>query len=80
MVHIYAEIDLHDLCDDELIGELESRGFGVFGPNLPSVEIDSKELIEEVVWRFKNGYIEDTIILLERLIPGLSGLSQHIRK
>lgn len=77
-VEVEVNVDLDDFSDEELSDEIVSRGFTVIKcGDLSPVEI---ELRDEIIWRFKNGYIEDAVILLERMIPELRGLSEHIRK
>lgn len=71
----YIDLDLHDLDDDELIEELESRGYKV----LMEDQEDQHPEIQEAIWRFKTGYIEDAVILLERRFPELYGLSKRIK-
>ena len=70
----YIELDLFDVDDDELIDEIESRGYMV----LLEDQEDQHPEIQEAIWRYKNGYIEDAVILLERRFPDLYGLSKRI--
>lgn len=70
----YIDLDLNDVDDDELIEEIESRGYKV----LMEDQEDQHPEIQEAIWRFKAGYIEDAVILLERRFPDLYGLSKRI--
>ena len=70
----YIELDLNEVDDDELIDEIESRGYTV----LMEDQEDQHSEIQEAIWRYKNGYIEDAVILLERRFPDLYGLSKRI--
>lgn len=71
----YIDIDLNDVDDDELIGEIESRGYKVIEEDAE----DQHPEIQEAIWRFKAGYIEDAVLLLERRFPDLYGLSKRIK-
>ena len=70
----YIELDISEIEDDELIDEIESRGYTV----LMEDQEDQHPEIKEAIWRYKNGYIEDAVILLERRFPDLYGLSKRI--
>lgn len=74
MPSIPYDDDLDDYNDDALIREIESRGWIVSKDGTPPVNI------EEVVWRYKNGYIEEALIQLERVCPELYGISKHVKK
>ena len=63
------EDDLDNFDDDDLIEELESRGYLV-----ETLDLD----IQDVMWHFKNGRKKDALILLERIYPDLYGLSKLI--
>lgn len=71
----YIDLDLDEVDDEELIEEIESRGYCV-------IHKDDKEEehpeIQEAIWRYKAGYIEDAVLLLERRFPELYGLSKRI--
>jgi hypothetical protein len=71
----YIDLDLNDVDDDELIAEIESRGYTV----LEEDQEDKDPEIQEAIWRFKTGYIEDAVFLLERRFPELYGLSKRIK-
>lgn len=68
------EDDLDDFDDDDLIEELESRGYLVEKSGYKSLDLD----IQDVMWHFKNGRKKDALILLERIYPDLYGLSKLI--
>lgn len=70
----YIDLDLDDFDDDNLIEEIESRGYKV----LMKDQEDQHPEIQEAIWRYKNGYIEDAMVLLERRFPELYGLSKRI--
>jgi hypothetical protein len=71
----YIDLDLNDVEDDDLNEELESRGYKV----LMADQEDKDPEIQEAIWRFKNGYIEDAVFHLERRFPELYGLSKRIK-
>lgn len=76
MPKVYREVDfdIDDFDDDDLIEEIESRGYKV----LMEDQEDQQPEIQEAIWRYKNGYIEDAMILLERRFPELYGISKRI--
>jgi hypothetical protein len=41
---------------------------------------DQHPEIQEMIWRFKHGYIEDAMILLERRFPEMYGISKLIKE
>ena len=71
----YVDLDLDDVDDDDLIEEIVSRGYKV----LVEDQEDEHPEIQEAIWRFKTGYIEDAVLLLERRFPDLYGLSKRIK-
>lgn len=73
MPYKYVAIYLDDFDDEDLIKELECRGFKVHEPDQEPE--DDRELAE-IFWRFKAGYIEDALTLLERKYPDLYGISK----
>jgi hypothetical protein len=81
MPTIYKEVevdyDVEDFTDDELVEEIESRGFRVLAEDEDIFADD--ETIQEAIWRYKNGYIEDTLLLIERKFPELYGLHKRIK-
>jgi hypothetical protein len=69
MASIYVDIDLFDFDTEELIEEIERRGYEV-GVDLP--------VMPDVIWRYKAGYIKDAMVELERLYPELYGISKLV--
>ena len=76
-----VDVELVDFDTDDLIEEIESRGFTVFTKNGKQEKnlISLTDEMQDVIWRFKTGYIEDAMILLERSFPELYGISKLIR-
>lgn len=69
----YAYVDLADLDDDDLITELEERGY-----KIAKSKIESD--LEDVIWHFKNNRLKEALISLERIEPELYGISNHIKE
>ena len=59
MAHMYVDIDLADVDDDELIDELEARGYQV-------VESKENELLNQIYLARRNGKPYDQV--LDKLI------------
>lgn len=74
------DAELIDFDDRELIDELEGRGWEVQKAKVPSDISDIEPDIDLVIWRYKMGYIEDAMLLLERMYPELYGLSKRIKE
>lgn len=66
----YVEIDLEDFEDEDLLDEIYSR-------NYICVE---KEKVENAMWRANSGDLQECLIILERAIPALKGLSDALDK
>lgn len=70
-----VHVELDDFDDDCLIDEIESRGWNVS----KEVSLDDDDDLTEIMWRYKNGYIEEAFTLLERKFPELHGISKYIK-
>lgn len=66
--------DLDNFDDQELIDELQDRGYLV----IDKKEKEPPQEIEDAVWHFRNGRKKDALIMLERIYPELYGLSKLI--
>lgn len=66
---VYVDVDFADLDEDDLIEELESRGFFVSKQEQDITEI-------ELDWN--RGDKKEALILLERKFPELIGISKLI--
>ena len=73
MPYVETYFDLDDVDTDELVEELQARGFIVTEKDKPTTGM------QDVIWRYTRGYIEDAMILLEREYPELYGISRKIR-
>lgn len=72
------KIDLEDFDDDDLIYELEYRGYNVNHSNEDNL-FEKDDILSEMIWRYKNGYIEDAMFLLERRFPEMHGITRRIK-
>ena len=67
MIETVVDVDLDDFTDEDLIDEVESRGYVVLGDGDP-------DLFEAARVALLQGRKEEGFILLERAIPDLKGL------
>jgi hypothetical protein len=74
----HIEIDPEDFDDDDLIDELEDRGYIVTHSNEDDL-FEKDDILSEMIWRYKNGYIEDAMLLLERRFPEMHGITRRIK-
>jgi hypothetical protein len=80
MASVYVEVDLDEFSDDELIDELNDRGYKVFQADDiddDGISFDHKELTE-VFYAWRQNRRQDAMILLERIFPGLDGVSKYM--
>jgi hypothetical protein len=71
MPNVYVDVELDDFDDKDLIRELECRGYEIAG-------IGNNPDMNDVIWRYKCGYIKDALLILERLYPELYGISKLV--
>ena len=68
---VYVDVDMNDLDEDDLIDELESRGFFVSKqeqePDITGIELD-----------WNRGAKKEALIHLERKFPELRGISNLV--
>lgn len=69
---VYTDVDLDEFDDDDLIEELENRGYTV--TKNPTVEED----FVDVEWYIERGNLKEALIHLERKMPDLKGISNLI--
>ena len=73
-VEVAVDVELDDFDEDDIIEELESRGFVVTkGP-----EKDND--LSNVAWLLTLNKTEEALIQLERLFPELEGIHRIIKK
>lgn len=68
---VYVDVDLDEFDDDELVEELEDRGYHVSKAIEPSTPTD----LEHISWLLTLDKKRDALILLERMLPELKGIS-----
>jgi hypothetical protein len=78
MAYMHVDIDLNEVDDEEMICELEDRGYTVIHSDDDDAYVEDDYLCE-MIWRYKNGYIEDAMLLLERRFPEMYGISKRIK-
>jgi hypothetical protein len=78
MAYMYVDIDLVEVDDEEMIYELEDRGYIVTHSD-DDDQYAEDGILSEMIWRYKNGYIEDAMLLLERRFPEMYGISKRIK-
>jgi hypothetical protein len=68
------DVDLDDFEDEELIDEIERRGYFV------SEEKNDPNKFQDVIDWYKRGNVKEALIQLERIIPELYGISGKIKE
>ena len=74
-VEVDIDVEADEFNDDELIEELEDRGYTVF-KNLTREEETDLSL---VAWLLDLNKTEEALIMLERMLPQLDGITQKIK-
>lgn len=72
-VDVDVDVELHDFSDDELIEELESRGY-----NIDKEDDGQDVLIQDVIDWYKRGNVKEALYQLEEKFPELYGISDKI--
>ena len=67
---VCIDVDLEDFDDDELVDELEDRGYTV----TKDPAVDTK--LVNVFWHVQRGELKEALIHLEREFPKLKGISE----
>jgi hypothetical protein len=82
MPTVYREVevdfDVSELDDEDLIEELEQRGYIV--TNDEDRLIKSNSTLTKAIDCFKRGDVNEALVYLERTIPELYGLHKYIVK
>lgn len=73
MAYVNVDVDLGDFDDDDLIQELEERGWDIpdKGSYMPSLAVDM------IDW-FRRGNAKEAMIMLERIYPEMRGISDRV--
>lgn len=74
MKEVEIDVDLDDFEDDELIDEIEVRGYTVI-KNSTDGRIDIQEVID---W-YKRGNIKEALVKLEQIFPELYNISEKVK-
>ena len=77
MAYVRVDIDLRQLDDDELIEELEDRGWDIPDKKDKS-HIINAELAKDMVDWFRRGNANEALIILERIYPEMHGISDRV--
>lgn len=72
---VYIDVDATDFDDDELVEELEDRGYTVFKNLTQQEETD----LCIVAWLLDLNKTEEALIMLERMLPQLNGITHKIK-
>ena len=80
-MYVDASDFIGDLSDEELIAELKDRGYLATKSDVPDYKPKlEKPQMQDIIWRYKNGYIEDAVYLLTQAYPELYGLEKYIKR
>lgn len=74
-VEVDIDVDAEDFDDDELIEELEDRGYTVTKNSVSTKDTD----LSNVAWLLSLNKTEEALIQLERLLPELEGIHKTIK-
>lgn len=74
MKEVEIDVDLDDFEDDELIDEIEVRGYTVI-KNTTDGHIDIQDVID---W-YKRGNIKEALFKLEQIFPELYNISEKVK-
>jgi len=77
MAYVQVDVNLRELDDDELIEELESRGWDIPDKKDKS-HIISANLAKDMIEWFRRGNAKEAMILLERIYPDMRGISDRV--
>jgi hypothetical protein len=78
-VETVVEVDLDDFEDEELVDELEARGYTV----VKSAENGDQRsaIIDDAAWRLQRGDVEDALHILARTLgPQFRDLPEIVRR
>jgi adenosine deaminase len=74
---ISVDVYLDEFDDEDLIEELEGRGYNV--NKLVDDEEEVRNLLQEVIDWYKRGDVKEALIQLERVEPELFGISEKVK-
>ena len=73
---VWVDIDLEEFDDDELVEEMEDRGYSVTKNPLQNTNYDD---LKNIAWLLTLNKTEEALIQLERLLPELRGIRDKIK-
>jgi hypothetical protein len=73
MAYVNVDVNLREFDDDELIEELEDRGW-----DIPDKGDYNPELIKDMIDWFLRGNAKEAMIVLERIYPNMRGISDRV--
>lgn len=75
---VWIDVELDEFDDDELVEEMEDRGYTV---TKDSDFVDTKDQsdIDSIVWLLSLNKTEEALIQLERMFPELKGIANKIK-
>ena len=77
MAYVNVDVNLREFDDDELIEELEDRGWDIPVKKDKSHIINANLAIDMIDW-FRRGNAKEALILLERIYPEMRGISDRV--
>jgi hypothetical protein len=78
MAYVRVDIDLRELDDDELIEELEDRGWVILDKKEKVTLIEKQDLEKDMIEWFRRGNAKEAMILLERIYPDMRGINDRV--
>lgn len=66
---VYVDVEMDEFDDDDLVDELESRGYTV------TKDPVAEACFVDIEWHVQRGELKEALILLERQVPDLKGIS-----
>lgn len=73
-----VDVELEEFDTDDLIEEIESRGYAVCDKDEKKALHTFSDDMEDVIWEFKRGQPLEALIRLERAFPELYGISKLV--
>ena len=77
MAYVSVDVNLREFDDDELIEELEARGWDIPDKKDKS-HIINADLAKDMIDWFHRGNAKEALIALERIYPDMRGISDRV--
>ena len=68
---VYVDVELDEFEDDEIVDYMQGRGYIITKDPLDASFVD-------IAWNVDQGNLKEALILLEREVPKLSGISRLV--